>query len=219
VKLRLALDALFILAWAATAFAGGFAYAPAAARVRIARLAAAAAAVAAALVLLPAHRAAPPAADAYEDAGNSVASAAADCASARTAASGAARGALDVIRSDELGAPVVRDGARIPVDEGLALTGWAVGPAGGATARAACILVDGRIVRQTARYGGIRRDVAAALGTPAATASGYAIDLAAGTLRPGPHVLRIAVVDAAGRYTVVPLAFHLTVDAATPDGS
>jgi hypothetical protein len=215
VKTRFALEALIVVAWAIGGFALTRGYAGEGAGRRLAVLAGAVCAAAAVLVVGLRHRVPPPAesvAAAPVAAGPAADPVQVDCGRARVADRLAGRGALDRVESDEVGANDLGDGAHVAAGDSILIMGWAVDPAGRTRAGGACALVDGQVVRQTARYGELRGDVATALGAPALAASGYTIALAGGALPPGAHVLRIAVLGPNGRYALLAVARRLTVD-------
>jgi hypothetical protein len=116
------------------------------------------------------------------------------CRSARLVA-GAGKGNLDGarVRRTAVGvAPVELRAA----DE-LIIDGWAAQSDLSGTARGACPVVDGAIVRGgRVSYGAVRPDVAAAFGNPALTPSAFEIVLPARLIRAGRHRVQVAAVSA-----------------------
>jgi hypothetical protein len=77
--------------------------------------------------------------------------------------------------------------------------GWGKDRNSAGPARAACLIVDGRVEeRATSLYGEPRADVAKALANPALARSGYLIKIPAGTFTPGQHRIGVAVVSSDG---------------------
>jgi hypothetical protein len=201
-------EALLAIAWAAAGYAVWRAYAGERFGRALPLAAAAVCALIAGAGLALRHRVPPPASAAGASA--VAPPSAVDC--ARLGAAGRpAVGALDRVESDALGAGELPDGAHVGAGARITLSGWATA-LGGASARGACAVVDGRPVRQTARYGARRDDVAAALDQPRARDSGYAVSFSAGALGAGPHLIRIAVLEGGGRYALLPLLRRLVVD-------
>ena len=203
-------EALLAVAWAGAGYAVCRAYAGD----RFGRWAPLAAAGACALAVCAAlgirHHVAPPPVAALASAADPPLDV--DCTRMRAADKVAALGALDRLEDDEVGANQLADGAHVTASDRLTLSGWAADGRSRAPAQGACALVDGRVVRQTARYGAPRDDVAAALGRPLVRQSGYSVSFSAGALRAGAHEIRIGVLGSGGRYELLPLARHIVVD-------
>jgi len=76
----------------------------------------------------------------------------------------------------------------------LRVTGWGFDKRSPDAARGICILVDGRpSKRATVRFGFARRDVATAMHTEEALASGYVATLPVASIAPGTHRIGVAV--------------------------
>jgi len=98
-----------------------------------------------------------------------------------------ARGSLDEVSTDELGATALADGARVRPDDALDVRGWAADPAALLPADGVCVAVDGRFTAQRSVYGTARPDVAGVFAADQLGRSGFEDVLRAGTLRPGAH--------------------------------
>ena len=81
----------------------------------------------------------------------------------------------------------------VPAGTSIQLGGWIVLDAG--PAATICAIVDGHAVAATTRYGITRPDVAAALGKPADAASGFNVTI---RLPHGSHTVNIGAVEADG---------------------
>ncbi len=98
----------------------------------------------------------------------------------------------------------------VPAGSALRIRGWAVDPAGLVAARGLRYRVDAGPWRAAA-YGLPRPDVAAYLGRPDASASGFLATLGAGTLAPGTHAIAFAVTGTRGSASVLPARVRVRV--------
>jgi hypothetical protein len=138
-----------------------------------------------------------------------------DCAAAHEGKPSSARGSLDHVDTDEVGVGDLRNGAHVAASDAVVMTGWAIAQDPAAAAEGTCAVVDGRIVsRARSRYGIERDDVGAAIGAPALAFSGYSMSIPPGALRPGAHVLRVAVLTRSGGYALLPERLSIVVDVA-----
>jgi len=119
-------------------------------------------------------------------------------------------GALDDVRTAGAPAPLA-NGAALSSADDVVFSGWLAGFAGNAPGDSACVTVDGVVdARSTGRYGLPRPDVARALASPALLSSGFAIHLAAASLRRSVHRFGVVVVSG-GKYRALPktIAFEV----------
>ncbi len=188
--MRIGLEALFALAWAALAYAVARTYGFEKGGRAAAAAAVAAALVAAGLVLRHHGTAAVPAAVAVAD-GALAAPHDVACRPAPSRAAAAARGSLDSFGNDDVAAANVTAGGSVHQADVLEVRGWAADGGAPVPVDAVCAAVDGRIVVQQARYGLARPDVASVMGSSALSASGYVDRFSAHDLAPGAHVVSV----------------------------
>jgi hypothetical protein len=115
---------------------------------------------------------------------------------------------------------VVRRGRALPQSSPLALAtgddvvfmGWAADDHVAAPARAACLVVDGKIFHDARTlYRLPRADLVKGYNNPSVAEAGFQIVLPGGRLASGRHRLAVAVVTSGGRVGSVPQQFDVTV--------
>jgi hypothetical protein len=103
------------------------------------------------------------------------------------------------------------DGA-LPRTAALRLVGWCADPVTRAAGSSLLAIVDGkRRIDLSSGYRLPREDAARILNAPALRASGFAVELPAAELGPGPHAIRVAVVTSDGRaISIFPTVVRVT---------
>jgi hypothetical protein len=100
---------------------------------------------------------------------------------------------------------------RIGRGEEIVLMGWATERAGPALARAACLAVDGKVVRgATTRYHLPRPDLAASFNNKSLGEAGFQIVFPASRLTPGKHSITVSVVTTSGKSGSLPQTIGVT---------
>jgi hypothetical protein len=113
---------------------------------------------------------------------------------------GAPRYSLDTIevsgRQDVVDTQA-RSTERVPVNQSVAVTGWAIDRGIPRLAQSVSLDIDGKLLIP-ADYGGPRADVAKAFGINALSNSGFSVEIPAGLLTAGVHRIDLLVVSADG---------------------
>lgn len=116
------------------------------------------------------------------------------CPAGVTVANATAPGHLDSVSVGGAAPGVPGAVIEVPAGTPIRLDGWIVLPAG--PPAMICALVDGRPAASTTRYGATRSDVAVALGKPADAPSGFVVTL---SVPAGLHSVSVGAVEPDGR--------------------